>query len=188
MTSLTETRWNGWRIARWSVAGLLLLTPPAMMQVNDEWNWGLGDFLFAGFMIVGTGLLYELAVTRSGSWPYRMGVAIALAVSFLSIWINLAVGIVGEDNPANLHYFGLVVMTAAAGFAGEFRAKAMTRATVCVAAATALIALLVVAAPINAAVPGLPPRVLAISAILAAMWLVSAGLFWRAARSERSAG
>lgn len=187
MTALTDNRWNGWRIARWGLAGLLLLTPAVMMQIDDGWNWGPGDFVFAGFIILGTVALYELAVAKSGSWPYRMGVAIALAVAFLSIWINLAVGIVGEDNPANVHYFGLVAMAGAAGFAGEFRARAMLRAMACVAAATAFVGLLVVTAPVNAAIPGLTARVLAISAIFAAMWLASAGLFWRAAWLERDA-
>jgi len=177
--------WNRWRIARWSAAAVLLLTPAVMMQFDDGWNWGVGDFVFAAVMIGGTGLLYELATKRGGGWAYRAGAAIALAVSFLSFWINLAVGIVGEDNPANVNYFGLVVMAAAAGFAGEFRPKGMARATLCTAAATAFVAMLVVTAPINAAVPGLTPRVLGISAIFTAMWLASAGLFASAARAAR---
>ncbi|HWU96840.1 MAG TPA: hypothetical protein VN029_14675, partial [Sphingomonas sp.] len=76
--------WNGWRIARWSVAVALLLTPLAMMQISDEWHWEAGSFVLAGIMIGGVGLLYELAERASASRVYRAGAAIALVASFLS--------------------------------------------------------------------------------------------------------
>jgi len=71
MTGTTERAaaglWSAWRIARWAAVLVLLLLPLVMMQVSDEWNWGILDFLFAGTMIGGTTLLYELAERTSGS-------------------------------------------------------------------------------------------------------------------------
>lgn len=45
--------WNYWRIARWSAALVLLLTPLVMMQISNEWHWGIGSFVLAGIMIGG---------------------------------------------------------------------------------------------------------------------------------------
>jgi hypothetical protein len=92
MTDLAHRPWDGWRIARWTVAAILLLVPALAMQIPDSgWNWGVRDFVFAGVMIVGTCLLYEAAVTRSGRWTCRAGALAALAAAFLLVWINLAV-------------------------------------------------------------------------------------------------
>ena len=57
MTELAHRPWNAWRIARWTVAGMLLAIPALAMQVSDEVNWTVSDFVFAGVMIIGTGLL-----------------------------------------------------------------------------------------------------------------------------------
>ncbi len=42
---------------------------------------------------------------------YRFAVGIALLGAFLVVWVNLAVGIIGEpDNLANLMYVGVLVV------------------------------------------------------------------------------
>src|SRR5690606_1587551 len=81
--------WNYWRIARWSVAAALLVTPAVMMQISNEWNWGIGSFLAAGVLLGGMGLLYELAERASGDWAYRAGAAVALIGSFLLVWSTI---------------------------------------------------------------------------------------------------
>ena len=48
MTELAHRPWNAWRIARWTVAGTLLALPAVAMQVTDEVNWTVSDFVFAG--------------------------------------------------------------------------------------------------------------------------------------------
>ena len=63
-------------------------------------NWTASDFVFAAVLIGGVGLVLELAVRSTPSAAYRSGVAVLAAASFLLIWINAAIGIVGnEDNP-----------------------------------------------------------------------------------------
>lgn len=53
---------------------------------------------------------------------YRGAIAVALAASFLQIWVNLAVGIVGEpDNPANQGFYGVVAAAAACAFTARLR-------------------------------------------------------------------
>jgi hypothetical protein len=101
MSDLAHRPWNAWRIARWSVAATLLAIPAVMMQVpGSGFDWSVGDFVFAGAMIVGTALLYEWLATRSEDAFFRAGTVAALAAAFLLVWINLAVGVIAnEDDP-----------------------------------------------------------------------------------------
>ena len=46
--------------------------------------------------------------------------------AFLTIWVNLAVGMIGaEDNPYNLLFIGLLVAVALGGFAVRLKPSAM---------------------------------------------------------------
>jgi hypothetical protein len=192
MTELAHRPWNAWRIARWTVAGTLLAIPALAMQVSDEvnWtvsdfdevNWTVSDFVFAGVMIIGTGLLYEGVTKLSDSLAYRAGAVVALAAAFLLIWINLAVGIIGnEDDPHNAAYFCEVLLAAATAFTARLRPAGMTRAML----ATAGFQLLVTALAANdgwgASEPPGATGVLVLNLGFAALWLASAGLFRKAA-------
>lgn len=87
----------------------VLLIPLVAMQFTDKVAWTLFDFIFAGALLFGTGLTYELIARRVGTAAYRIAVGIALIAAFLLVWVNGAVGIIGnEDNPANLLYGGVL--------------------------------------------------------------------------------
>jgi hypothetical protein len=89
----------------------LLLLPLIAMQITDEVNWDGTDFAVAGVLIVGTGLIYELAAKLMTNTAYRAAVGVALAAVFILIWLNLAVGITAtENNPANLMYGGVLAV------------------------------------------------------------------------------
>ena len=179
-------RSNGWRVARWSAAAGLLMVPLVMMQFSDDWNWTGEDFLFAAIMIGGALLLYEFAGRASANIAYRAGAALAVAAAFLLIWINLAVGIVGDvDNPTNLGFFLLVLAAGVGVYAAELRARGMARAMLAVGAVQLLLGALIATAPSTARVEPMGAwGVLAISGFFAALWLISAALFRRASRSE----
>jgi peptidoglycan/LPS O-acetylase OafA/YrhL len=118
-----------WRIAAWAVAALLLLLPLVAMQFSDEMNWGVGDFVFAGALVLGTGITYELAVRKTGSRAYRAAVAVALAAAFMLIWFNAAVGVIGsEDDPANLLYGGVLAIGIIGAILARFQPQGMARA------------------------------------------------------------
>jgi hypothetical protein len=184
MTDLAHRPWDGWRIARWTVAATLLLIPALAMQIPDSgWNWSVGDFVFAGAMIGGTALLYEWAVGRSGHWAYRAGAALALAGCFLLVWINLAVGIVGnEDDPHNAAYFCEVLVAAATAFTAMLRPAGMARAMLATAGFQLLVTALAVTAGWGASEPPGELALFGLNLAFAALWLTAAGLFWRAAR------
>ena len=74
---------------------LLLLVPAVAMQFTNEVNWGPLDFVHAGALLIGTGLAYEIASRKLRTARQRVVVGLALAVAFLLIWAELAVGIIG---------------------------------------------------------------------------------------------
>ena len=135
MTELTKAR-VPWRTIGWGGAVALLAIPFVAMRFTSEVNWSASDFISAGalFAIVGGG--FELAVRTSGDRAYRAGAALALLATILTIWANLAVGIVGsEGNPANLWFFGALLLGIIGSCVVRFRASGMSIATLAMAGA-----------------------------------------------------
>lgn len=120
-----------WRIVGWGGAVALLAAPFVAMQVGSSGvKWSLSDFIVAGAMFVMVGGAFELAVRTSRNLAYRGGAALALLGTLLTVWANLAVGIVGsEDNPANLWFFGALLIGIAGAAVARFRAGGMSIAT-----------------------------------------------------------
>ncbi|MCI1187017.1 hypothetical protein MON38_06270 [Hymenobacter sp. DH14] len=169
-----------------ATAGFLLI-PLVAMQFTKEVNWTLSDFVFAGVMVFGTGLVYQLVASRSAATPYRLGGGLALAAGFLLIWVNAAVGIIGsEHNSANLLYAGVLAVAAIGALLAQFRPVGMARAMAAAAAAQ-------VAVPLLAWLMGRPwpatgdeawntGLMVGVTVLFVALWGGSAALFrWAAA-------
>jgi hypothetical protein len=78
------------------VAVVLLLSIPFIaMQFTDEVNWDLPDFVVAGVLLLGTGLLWELVIRKVRTIKYRIALCVALLVMLLLVWAELAVGVFG---------------------------------------------------------------------------------------------
>ncbi len=71
--------------------GLILLIPLIAMQFTSDVAWTLLDFITAGALLLGTGILFVLAARKMTK--YRLIIAIVLAIAFLYLWAELAVGI-----------------------------------------------------------------------------------------------
>jgi len=133
-------------------------------------------------LIGSVGLGIELAARRSSSWAYRGAAVIALAASFFLVWINGAVGIMGNEQDDVNMLFGLVLAVALIGaIVARFRPAGMAWAM-----GTAAITQLAVPILASALAPGAmasiwAPEALVLSAIFTAMWLLSAWLFRTAA-------
>jgi hypothetical protein len=183
-------RGSGWRIGVWALAVLiLLLVPLVAMQFSDEMNWGLFDFIFAGALLFGTGLIFELAVRKSGNFAYRAAAAVALAAAFILIWVNAAVGLIGsEDDPANLMFGGVLAVGIIGTVVARFQPDAMARALLATAVAQALAGVIALAAGLGAAGPIWPLDILGLTGFFTALWLISAWLFRKAAREIAPAG
>ncbi|MEZ0244522.1 MAG: hypothetical protein ACAH11_14200 [Sphingomonas sp.] len=119
---------------------------------------------------------------NTGNNAYRIGAAVAVVAGLLQIWMNLAVGIVGnEDNPANLGFYLVVVTALACSFTAAFRTEGMARAMIATAGVQALLGLFVSTAPSNAAEA---MGVLGLSGGFTALWLIAAACFHRGGRSD----
>lgn len=176
---------NRWTPLIWSVAAGLILLPFVAMQFTREVSWTIADFVFAAVMIGGSCVVLELALRLTSNWAYRGAVALALAAIFLLVWINAAVGIIGnEDDPRNLLY-GCVIMTAVGGAIGAgFRAAGMARAMAAAAVAMMFACLLVVTSGHTDAPSAI--GFLTLHLVFAMLFTASALLFRTAARASIS--
>lgn len=77
------------------LVAILLLIPLIAMQFTDEVNWTLFDFVVAGALLLGTGLMCELVIRKVDKIKYRIVICVALLFGLLLIWAELAVGIFG---------------------------------------------------------------------------------------------
>jgi hypothetical protein len=181
-------RGSGWRIAVWGTAALMLLLPLLAMQVTDEVDWDVADFAIFGAMLAGAGGTYELAARMTGNTAYRAAVGVAIAAAFILVWMNLAVGIIGtEDNPANLMYGGVLAVGITGATIARFQPDGMARTLVATALAQALVAVIAVIAAMGDPASS-PLEILGVNALFAALWLMSAWLFRRAAHEQTFAG
>jgi len=118
----------------------------------------------------------------SKSRAYRMGVAIALAASFLTVWTTVV-----RDDGTGMGYF-LVIMAAVVGwFSAWFRPAGMARTMIGVAIMQALLGISIATAPSTASIPGGPFKALVYSGFFAVVWLISATFFRAAAKTDQNA-
>jgi len=69
------------------VTALVLLVPAVWMQFSDDADWGVFDFVFAGLLVAGSGVLLELAARKPRAVAYR---AAAVAVGVAAIVLGEA--------------------------------------------------------------------------------------------------
>jgi len=166
----------------------ILLLPLLAMQFTDEVVWNLADFVVAGALLLGTGFTYELVARKGGNIAYRAAVGIALAAALLLVWMNLAVGIIGnEDNPANLMYVGVLAVGLIGAVIARLEQRGMARALFATALAQALvpvIALIIWRPSVTSDVLG----VFGLNAFFAMLFVGSALLFRRAVRERNGPG
>jgi hypothetical protein len=74
------------------------------MQVSDDVDWSLADFVMAGALLAGTGVLLELAVRKPRTVAYRAAAA----------GIGVAAIVLGEaDDAPGLVLFGCLLIAGA---------------------------------------------------------------------------
>lgn len=158
----------------------LLLIPFIAMQFTKEVVWTLSDFVAAGILLLGAGLLYLLVASRARNGAYKLAVGVAVAAALLLVWGNLAVGFIGnEDNPANLLYGGVL----AVGFVGSIAAQLQPLGMAKAMFAVALTQFVVPFVALSIWRPELTLGVLwviVLNTLFAGLWVTSALLFRRA--------
>jgi peptidoglycan/LPS O-acetylase OafA/YrhL len=74
---------------------ILLLIPLIAMQFSNEVNWKLADFIIAGVLLLGTGLICEFVMRKVKKKENRIALIVVIITVLLLIWAELAVGIFG---------------------------------------------------------------------------------------------
>lgn len=57
--------------------------------------WSVFDFVVAGILLLGTGLVFELVMRTVKRTKHRIAACAVILASFLLVWVEIAVGIFG---------------------------------------------------------------------------------------------
>lgn len=180
---------SAWRKAMWAGAAVFLTWPVVAMALEVPGvNWDVADFAVMGTLLAAAGLAVEVGMRGSRNFFYRAGVAVAVGGSFLTIWINLAVGAIGsEANPANLLY-AAVLLTGLVGAAlSRMRPRGLARTLLAMAAVQVSVPVVVVLR--SGFDPATPPlELIGVTVFFLGPWLLSAACFALAARQSAATG
>jgi hypothetical protein len=174
----------------WAFAACLLLLPAVAMRLGAPGvDWDAVDFIVMGVMLAVACGLYELATWLSRQMAYRAAFGLAVLAGFLTVWVNLAVGMFGsEGNPLNLMFGGVLLVAALGAMLAGFRARGMAWAMGATAAAQLAAAAVGLAVGLTVGMdeqggPGVGLEGF-LTACFALPWLASSQLFRVAARTE----
>lgn len=173
---LSGSRWSRWRVVMWGAAAFLLALPAIAMQFTGEVAWGFRDFMIMGSMLAIACSICELAARISTSGAYRIAVSIAVGAAFLTVWANLAVGMIGsEANPYNLVFAGVIGVALLGSILVRFEAEGMMRVMMLTAVIQGSASALGLTADTRGAI---------FSMAFSGLWLLSALLFRVASRQS----
>jgi hypothetical protein len=119
----------------------VLMVPLVASRMVEGWNWSAGSFVFVYVLFFATGMLYALIARKMGVWSYKVGLAVALVAGFALAWSNM-VHVADSGNPANLVYYGVLVVGAVGALLARLEARGLARTLFTMAATLALIAVM----------------------------------------------
>jgi len=172
----------------WAVVVALVLLIPLVLTIRDGgvegvgWNWTFFDFVFMGTLLFGAGLVYELVARKMSNGAYRAAVGLAVVTSVLLVWINSAVGIIGDgdlDSPNGM-YLGVLAVGLISALIARFRPRGMARTLFAMAIAQLSVPVIALIFWNSDFAPGVA-EVFALNAFFALLFVGSALLFRRAA-------
>ena len=144
--------------------------------------WDLVDFAVFGAMLLVVGSLYALVRRKTASARCRVAFGVALGAAFVLVWVNGAVGIIGdENNDANMMYFGVLAVGVLGTIVARFQPLGMARAMYATATAQIAVAVIALIAGLGSAATAWPGDILVLTGIFVTLWLSSAWLFRTAA-------
>ena len=75
---------------------VLLCIPLIAMQLTSEVVWTLSDFIIAGILLLGTGIVIEVVARNVRSKKARIVMIIGTLMVLFLVWAEMAVGIFGS--------------------------------------------------------------------------------------------
>jgi len=163
---------------------LLLLIPLIAMQFTDEVAWGVFDFVIAGALLFGAGLVYAIITRSERSILYRIAIGFAVCSALFMIWANLAVGLIGSGpNAGNLMFMGALVVGITWSILAHFQPIGMQRAMYATAGALAVVAIIALLANMQQYPGSSAIEIIGVSGFFIALFVVSGLLFGFAAKN-----
>jgi hypothetical protein len=141
-------------------------------------DWTGADFVVMGIMLfIACGLVEVGMRLARNNFAYFAGTVFAVGTGFVTVWVNLAVGmILSEHNMENHVFLGVLAVALVGAFAARFVAPGMAKAMIAAAAAQALIGIVVGVAGME------EPYAALLIAGFAVPWLLAAACFQAASR------
>lgn len=157
-----------WRLAGWGLIAVLLALPAIL-----RFPWTGSDFVIAAILLGSVGAGVELLARLSGNAFVRLGGLVMAVTCFLTVWVNLAVGMIGDENPYNLLFLSVLVVAIGGALVVAYRPAPMVKVTLAAA---------VLQVAIGLGGYDMDPRGAVFSACFGLFWLQSAALFAAGAR------
>ena len=79
-----------------SIVAVILLIPLVAMQFSLGFDWNTFDFIIAGILLTGTGLIVEFVLRKIKKMEYRIVLCLAILAILFLVWAELALGIFGS--------------------------------------------------------------------------------------------
>lgn len=170
-----------------AVVTLLILTVPlSAMQFTREVNWSVSDFIIMGVLVFSTGSSFVLLIRNAPNWLYRVAVASAMGSTFLLIWANLAVGLIGGGPHAgNLMYIGVVAVVIIGTYLSRFTPAGMEKVMFITAVALVVVAVIALLSGMQYYPGSSVGEIIGVNAFFAFLFAVS-GLLFRYLALEQS--
>jgi len=167
---------------RFAILTALITAIPAILTLLAIWHWKPGAFvLIFVLMLLGAGLTYELIRKKKmNNKAYRFAVIMAVSAVSILVWMSVAVGGILGDDPANMMYFGVLLIGSVGALIAHLEPRGMSRALFATAFAMVLV-------PVIAWMIGTPAftngmvAVFGLHSFFALLFVVSALLFRKAA-------
>ena len=162
-----------------AVITLLILSIPLIaMQFTTEVDWSFADFVIMGILIFSTGSLYVLLTRFASNIIYRAAMGAAIGTTFLMVWSNLAVGLIGAGPHAgNLMYIGVVMFVLVGTFISKFTAKGMEFVMLGAALSLVLVAAIALLTNMQSYAGSSVEEIIAVNAFFMFLYLITALLF-----------
>lgn len=180
-----QTKLSGSLMTVALITVIILLIPFVAMQFTSEVNWTAADFLIMGTLVFGTGLTYVLLNRFVPNWVYRIAIIVALGATFLMIWANMAVGLIGSGpNAGNIMYAVVVLIVVIGIVASRLRSPGMERTMYAMVSALIVLTAIALVSGMNRYPGSSSTEIISVGAFFAALFFL-AGLLFHAAKSPR---
>jgi hypothetical protein len=167
---------------------LILLIPLVAMQFTDEVDWSVSDFIIMGILIFTMVLAFVLITRQAINLMYKAAIASAIGSTFLMIWANMAVGLIGSGPHAgNFMYAGVVGVVLIGTYLSRFTARGMELTMFSGAFAFVLVAIIALLANMDEYPGSSIQEIIAVNAFFTFLYATS-GLLFRFIALEQASG